>query len=128
MRTPPSLLRKLQKSAFAPVDNASLVFFRIVFGSLIIWQVWRYFAKGWIALHWMEPRFLFKYYGFSWVHPWLGNRLYIHWAALGVFACLWRPDFSTAQARRCCSSAGGRATDPLVVSLVVAYPRASAAP
>ena len=34
----------------------------------------------------MEPRILFKYYGFWWVHPWPGNWLYIHWGALGLFA------------------------------------------
>src|SRR5205085_1039245 len=30
--------------------------------------------------------FLFKYPGFSWVHPWPGNGLYLHWILLGVFA------------------------------------------
>src|SRR5712692_8743838 len=79
-------LTKLQGRAFAPVDIASLVFFRITFGLLMAWDVWRYFSHGWIAFYWLDPRFLFKYYGFSWVHPWPGNGLYIHWAALGVFA------------------------------------------
>jgi len=76
----------MRQRAFAPVDIASLVFFRIAFGVLMVWQVWTYFANGWIALHWLEPRFLFKYYGFSWVHPWPGNGLYIHWVLLGVLA------------------------------------------
>jgi hypothetical protein len=59
-------------------------------------EVGRFFAKGWIALHWLEPQFLFKYYRFSWVHPWPGNWLYVHWAVLGVCAlfvaagCLYR--------------------------------------
>src|SRR6266403_207703 len=79
-------LARLQKSAFAPVNIASLVFFRIAFGLLMVWEIYRYFANGWIAQHWLEPRFLFKYYGFSWVHPWPGHWLYIHWIALGVFA------------------------------------------
>ena len=79
-------LARLQKSAFAPVNIASLVFFRIAFGLLMVWEVYRYFANGWIAQHWLEPRFLFKYYAFSWVHPWPGHWLYIHWAALGLFA------------------------------------------
>src|SRR5713226_4337900 len=81
-----SFLMKLRKGAFAPVDIASLVFFRIAFGLLMIWEVCRYFAYHWIGSSWLEPRFLFKYYGFSWVHPWPGNGLYIHWAALGLFA------------------------------------------
>src|ERR1700738_3241132 len=72
--------------ALARVDIASLVFFRIAFGSLMVWEVGRYLSHHWIAQYWIEPRFSFKYYGFSWVHPWPGNGLYIHWAALGVLA------------------------------------------
>ena len=82
----PSLLQKLQTRAFAPVDNAALVFFRIAFGALLIWEVWRYFHYGWIARNWLEPQFLFSYYGFSWVKPLPGNGLYILWGALGIFA------------------------------------------
>jgi hypothetical protein len=81
-----SFLAKLQDRAFAPVDIASLVFFRIAFGLLMVWEVCRYFALGRIAAYWLEPRFLFKYYGFSWVQPWSGDWLYLHWAALGFFA------------------------------------------
>ena len=79
-------LARLQKSAFAPVDIASIVFCRIAFGLLMTGYVWSYFSRHWIAEFWIEPRFLFKYYGFSWVHPWPGYGLYIHWAAMGLFA------------------------------------------
>src|SRR5690349_6840422 len=74
------------RRALAPVDTASIVFFRVIFGGLIVWHVWSYYSHGAIASLWLEPRFLFKYYGFSWVHPWPGNGLYIHWIATGVFA------------------------------------------
>lgn len=50
------------------------------------WEVCRYFRNGSIYHYWLEPRFLFKYYGFSWVHSWPGHWLYIHWAVLGVLA------------------------------------------
>jgi vitamin K-dependent gamma-carboxylase len=69
-----------------PVDLASLVFFRVAFGSLMIWHVWHFFSEHRIASYWLEPRFLFKYYGFSWIQPWPGNGLYIHCAVLGVLA------------------------------------------
>jgi len=39
---------------------------------------------GWVAAEWIEPPFHFKYYGFSWVEPWPGNGMYVHWATLGV--------------------------------------------
>jgi vitamin K-dependent gamma-carboxylase len=79
-------INTLRKRAFAPVDIASLVFFRIAFGLLMVGYVWGYFSRHWIAEFWIEPRFLFKYYGFSWIHPWPGHGLYIHWAAMGLFA------------------------------------------
>ena len=91
-----SFLTRIQSRAFAPVDVASLVFFRITFGLLMVWEVCRYFRNDSIYHFWIEPKFLFKYYGFSWVHAWPGNWLYIHWAALGVlglfvaFGCLYR--------------------------------------
>jgi vitamin K-dependent gamma-carboxylase len=81
-----SFLARLRSRAFAPIDNATLIFFRIAFGVLMLCEVYRYFIHGWIASDWIEPRFLFKYYGFSWVHPWPGNGMYIHWAMLGMLA------------------------------------------
>ena len=81
-----SLLSRIQNRAFAPIDIASLVFFRIALGLLMAWEVCRYFKNESIYHYWLEPRFLFKYYGFSWIHPWPGNWLYIHWAILGVLA------------------------------------------
>ncbi len=81
-------LRKVASRAFAPVDIASLVFFRIAFGLLMLWEVWRHFYYGWIATYWIEPRFLFKYYGFSWVKLWPDHWLYGHWAILGILGIL----------------------------------------
>ncbi|MEP7014447.1 MAG: HTTM domain-containing protein [Verrucomicrobiota bacterium] len=81
-----SFPKKVVEDAFAPVDIASLVFFRIAFGLLMLWEVLRNFSHHQIALYWIEPRFLFNYYGFSWVHPWPGSGLYVHWAVLGVLA------------------------------------------
>lgn len=46
------------------------------------------FLRNQIAATWLHPRFLFKYYGFSWVQPWPENGLYLHWALLGIFAAL----------------------------------------
>ena len=81
-----NLFARLEDRAFRPVDIASLVFFRVAFGLLMLWHVSWYFQHGRIARFWLEPRLLFKYYGFWWVHPWPGNGLYILWVLLGVFA------------------------------------------
>ncbi len=71
-----------------PVDPASLVFFRISFGLLLLWDVFRYFAAGWISSYYLDPEFLFKYYGFEWVRPWSGNGLHWHFGLLGVLSIM----------------------------------------
>jgi vitamin K-dependent gamma-carboxylase len=81
-----SLLTRLPTRAFAAIDNASLIFFRIAFGLLMVWEVFRYLDDDWISRYWIKPQFLFKYYGFSWVQPWPGNGMYIHWAVLALLA------------------------------------------
>ena len=71
---------------FAPLDIAALVYFRIAFGAIMLWEVWRYFDHGWIARYWIEPAFHFTYYGLGWVRPWPGVGMYVHFAVLGVLA------------------------------------------
>jgi hypothetical protein len=68
------------------VDIASIAFFRIAFGAVMLWEVWRYFNYGWISRYYIEPVFHFTYFGFDWVRPWTGNGMYYHFFALGVFA------------------------------------------
>ncbi len=42
----------------------------------MMWQCYRYFINDWISLFYIDKNFLFKYYGFSWVKPILGNGMY----------------------------------------------------
>jgi len=79
-------LEKLQRKSFAPIDNASLIFFRIAFGIVMLRMVQLTWSLHRISRWWIDPPFLFKYSGFSWVQPWPGNGLYVHWILLGVFA------------------------------------------
>ena len=72
----------------APVDIASLVYFRIVFGVVMVWEVWRYFSHDWISLIWIEPRFHFSYWGFDWVKPLPGDGMYLYFYVLGILAVL----------------------------------------
>lgn len=76
----------LASRLFAPVDIACLVYFRILFGAILMVEVWRYFHNQWINMEFIEPKFHFTYFGFSWVHPWPGIGMYVHFAALGVLA------------------------------------------
>ncbi len=78
----------LEERARAPVDGASLAAFRIAFGGIMVWEVWRYFRHGWIARYWVEPDFHFTYFGFGWVQPWPEAGLVAHWAVLGALGAL----------------------------------------
>ena len=80
------LLARAEKGAFAPVDIASIVFFRISFGLLMAWHAWTFFTEHRLTGYFLEPRLLFKYYGFGWVHPWPGDGLYTLKIAMGIFA------------------------------------------
>jgi hypothetical protein len=60
MRRQESLNTTIRDRAFAPVDIASLAFFRVAFGLLMVGNVYRYFTRGLIAGYWIEPRFFFK--------------------------------------------------------------------
>jgi hypothetical protein len=46
------------------------VVYRISFGLIMLWEVYRYFDRGWVRHYYIEPEFMFKYFGFSWVTPW----------------------------------------------------------
>ena len=81
-------LRSLPNRLFAPVDILSLVYFRIAFGAIMLWEVYRYFDHGWIPRYWITPTVHFTYYGFDWVRPWGGSGMYLHWVALAVLAIL----------------------------------------
>ena len=83
---PKTFVAKLGDRAFGEVDIASLAFFRVAFGFLLVWHLAEFFTEDRIRLYWLEPRFLFKYYGFSWVHSWPGAGLYLHFAVLIALA------------------------------------------
>lgn len=67
-------------------DIASLVAFRIAFGTLMLVAVVRYFAHDWIGQFFVEPRVFFPYPGLEWITPLPGAGMYALFAALGVLA------------------------------------------
>jgi hypothetical protein len=81
-----NFLRRLCGALFEPVDISFLVFFRILFGGIMLWETYRYFTHGWISRYFIEPAVNFSYYGFSWVKPWPGSGMYIHFFVLGLAA------------------------------------------
>ncbi|MEN7550636.1 HTTM domain-containing protein [Rapidithrix thailandica] len=69
-----------------PVSIAPLVVFRILFGLLMLVNILRFMAKGWVKQLYIDPQFYFKYYGFEWVHPLGGNGMYIVFVLMGLSA------------------------------------------
>jgi hypothetical protein len=76
------------KRLLAPVDIAPLAYLRLVFGVVMAVEVGRFLGHGWVRADYIEPVFFFSYYGFSWVKPWPGAWMYVHFAAVGVAAAM----------------------------------------
>lgn len=71
---------------FVPIDNSSIVTFRIAFGLIMLWEVQRYLGYGWVASEYIDATYIFPYHFFEWVKPWPGIGMYVHFYALGVLA------------------------------------------
>jgi vitamin K-dependent gamma-carboxylase len=86
-REPFSLRERLSR----PVDGASLVAFRVLFGLLMAASALRFVASGWVERFFVERTFFFKYWGFSWVEvgpPWLMYGVYSLLVVLGLCVAL----------------------------------------
>ncbi len=79
-------MRRIAYRLFEPVDGASIAVFRMLFGAIMLWEVWRYFSNGWIERYFVDPTFHFKYDGFGWVEPWGETGMRLHFTALGILA------------------------------------------
>jgi hypothetical protein len=73
---------RLWARLFAPVDNASLVFFRIAFGLLAGWEMWLYLIRDIARVRLVEPAFVIGWPGFEWLPRWPEPWLYVHIYAL----------------------------------------------
>jgi hypothetical protein len=67
---------------------APLAVFRVAFGLLILASVVRFWAKGWIAELYLQPKFFFPYYGFEFIKP-LGVYTYGLFAGAACVPCWW---------------------------------------
>lgn len=81
-------LKRAALRLFQPVDIAPLVVFRVAFGALMLWEVWRYFHYDRIARYYVEPTFWFHYMGFEWVRPLPGDGMFWLFYFLGLLSIL----------------------------------------
>lgn len=85
-RRPPTLLRGRLAALSVPVDIASLVAFRVIFGLVMLASVIRFWLRGWIHDLYIQPAHHFTYWGFDWVRAWPAWGMYLHFALLAVLA------------------------------------------
>ncbi len=57
-------------------NAAPLAVFRMFFGIMMLASIVRFWFNGWIEKLYIQPKFFFSYYGFSWVQP-IGNYTYL---------------------------------------------------
>lgn len=70
---------------FKPVDNTSLVLFRVLFGLLITLEAWGAIATGWVTRVLVEPDFTFNFIGFGFLQYLQGPYMYLHFFIMGLF-------------------------------------------
>lgn len=81
-------LDSFQTSAQRPVDGSSLAVFRIVFGMAMTVYAVKAIVFGEVRGIFVAPVHHFSYWGFSWLRPWPGNGMYLHFVALAVSGLL----------------------------------------
>lgn len=75
-------------SLFRPIDIASLVYLRVIFGLVMLWEVWRYFDHNRIYRYWIEPKVHFSYPGLEWLAPLPGEGMPWLFFGLGILSLL----------------------------------------
>ena len=66
---------------------ATLAFYRLAFGLMMLLSLIRFASYGWIKKFYITPEFHFTYYGFEWVKP-IGNYTYVLFLICGIAALL----------------------------------------
>ncbi|NMH28086.1 HTTM domain-containing protein [Flavobacterium silvaticum] len=66
-------------------DAATLAFFRLAFGLLMLGGIIRFWSMGWIRKFYIDPIFHFTYFGFSWVKP-IGEWTHLLFVICGLSA------------------------------------------
>ncbi len=77
----------LKKYINSYTDSSPLAVFRMFFGVLMFFSIFRFWYNGWIETVYIEPVLHFKYYGFEWVKS-LGEWNYLLFALCAVTSIL----------------------------------------
>jgi vitamin K-dependent gamma-carboxylase len=83
-----SRLHGLIPQLFKPVDNASIVFFRIAFGITSFYHIWGVLDQERVRRRYIDPPFLFSFPGLDWLKPLPGEWMLVLWFALAAASVL----------------------------------------
>jgi uncharacterized membrane protein YphA (DoxX/SURF4 family) len=81
-----SIIRAASKALVKPTDAAALGTFRVLFGALMVWEVYRYHSNNRISYYYIEPNFYFTYELFPFVTPVPGQWMYLVFFVMGLAA------------------------------------------
>lgn len=76
--------QSISKFLKQPVDNASLVVFRIAFGFLIAAESFGAILTGWVKRAFIDPEFTFSFIGFEWLQPLPGYGMHFYYGVMGI--------------------------------------------
>jgi len=71
---------------FQPVDASFRAYFRIAFGSIMVWETWRFIQNDWVEYFFAGKEFYFTYWPLGFLRPWPQDLMYIHLVLMGIFA------------------------------------------
>lgn len=77
-----------QAKLYKPIDNASLIVFRMLFGFLMFWQIGYDFFSGFITRNFVKVKFTFSHIGMDWLQPLPGNGMYWYFGVMGILALM----------------------------------------
>jgi len=76
----------LRMRLFESTDVMPLACFRIFFGAMMLYHVVTKLSDRWVDFFYIRPDFHLTYCGFSWVKPWSGQGMYLHFGVMGLAA------------------------------------------
>lgn len=79
-------LTRLRQYLVEPISIQSLVFIRVLFGAILVWDCYRYFRYDRIGRYYVDTDMTFPYFGLDFIQPLPEPFIYWAWAAVGVFA------------------------------------------
>lgn len=79
-------LSRLRRYLAEPISIQSLVFVRVLFGAILVWDCYRYFRYDRIGRYYVDTDLTFPYFGLDFIQPLPEPFIYWAWGAVGLFA------------------------------------------